>query len=455
MTLRTRRILYIIFTLAFFIITPVMIFYAAGYKFNLTGLKLQKTGNFIFNTEPRGAKIFIDEEPQQTFFKKYFSREKSFIITPAKIKNLLPGEYTVVFELEGYWPWQKKLDILPGTSTYAENVFLFKKSLPTLLLSSEIDSTAVSPDENNLAILANEQIIILDLDNENQITLTNAFNRAPSVYSWAPSSRKILLDKTVINIANVDEKIILTDYIKTSINQLKWDYTSDDKLYYKSENSINSFALSTKASEIILNNQTQALGGDYLVKNKHLYFISQIGKTSSLNFFNANSKELTRKIELPGSDNYYFINHNHPLLNLYDQDHQILYLINPSSIFYSSFEDSISNIKYTYWVNDNKLLYANDFEVWLYNLENHQETLLTRISQEITGVFWHPSNNYIIYTTDTAINTIELDQREKYNIAEIIKLDKIAYPFLNKAGDALYFYARIGNQKGLYKLVIQ
>ncbi len=157
---------------------------------------------------------------------------------------------------------------------------------------------------------------------------------------------------------------------------------------------------------------------------------------------------------MPGSDNYYFINSTHSLLNLYDQDHQILYLIDPFSLFYSPLQETINNIKYTYWVNDNKLLYANDFEVWLFDLELNQKILLTRISQTIASIIWHPSNNYIIYSTDTTISTIELDEREKYNITEIIKLDKIAFPVLNQKGDTLYFYAKIGNQEGLYKLAI-
>ena len=44
---------------------------------------------------------------------------------------------------------------------------------------------------------------------------------------------------------------------------------------------------------------------------------------------------------------------------------------------------------------------------------------------------------------------------EKRNITELVELDIIKWPFLNEKGDMLYFYAKIGNQEGLYKLAIQ
>ncbi len=461
MSLATRRILYIFFIILFLIITPMVIFYAAGYKFNLSGVKFQRTGTFIFDTKPKGAKIFINGQPQQTFFKKYYSQEKSFIKTPAKIKNFLPGEYNIKFELDNYWSWQKKLFIYPGASTYAEDVYLFKKNLPMLLLPDKINNSQLSPDKNKLAILTDKQITILNLTNEEQIKLPFINRLSTTTYAWAPSSKKLLLNKTVLSIDNAEEKTDLGGHIKTEINKPKWDYTSDDKLYYQNQNNIYSFALATKANVKLgftcpaFYGKTQfSIGSDYLVKNDYLYLISQTGNTTNLNIFKIDSKKLIRKINLPGSDNYYFINSTHSLLNLYDQDHQILYLIDPFSLFYAPLQETINNIKYTYWANDNKLLYANDFEVWLFDLELNQKILLTRISQTIASIIWHPSDNYIIYSTDTTISTIELDEREKYNITEIIKLDKIAFPVLNQKGDTLYFYAKIGNQEGLYKLAI-
>ena len=132
----------------------------------------------------------------------------------------------------------------------------------------------------------------------------------------------------------------------------------------------------------------------------------------------------------------------------------MLYLIDPLLEF-NPLRETINNIKYTMWINDKKLLYANDFEVWLFDVNESKKTLLTRISRGINNILWHPSNNYVIFSTDKTINIIELDDREKRNIIELIKLENIKWLTLGEDGNILYFYAKIGNQEGLYKLAIQ
>src|SRR3989339_825930 len=317
MTLKTRKFLYLFFVFLFIVITPIISMYAAGYKFS-GGFKVQKTGSLIINSNPRGARILINNKVQQNIFKKIFSSGGGYITTPAKIKNLSPEEYTVEINLKDYLPWKKKLTINPGQSTFAEDINLLK---------------------------------------------------------------------------------------------------------------------------------------DYIAKNETIFFIENQKDNSLLKIYNIDEAREVNQISLPLSD-YSFINYGHKLINLYDPKHKILYLIDPYDNF-KPLRETINNITKTYWADDTRLLYTNDFEVWIFNLKNLQKKLLTRISQKIDNIIWHPSNNNIIYSTNKNINVIELDDREKYNITKIIELDGITNTVLNKKGDTLYFYAQIGNQKGLYKLLIQ
>ena len=48
-------------------------------------------------------------------------------MTDAIITNLFPEEYDIKIEKENYHPWQKKLNVSPGKSTFAQNIILFKK----------------------------------------------------------------------------------------------------------------------------------------------------------------------------------------------------------------------------------------------------------------------------------------------------------------------------------------
>src|SRR3989339_1238981 len=132
MSLKQRQALFIFFILVFLTATPLISLYAIGYKIG-SGFSFQKTGMLILDTDPKGAKIHLDGKIQQNFFKRIYAEEQSYIRTPAKIKNLLPGTYDVRVELPGFWPWQKKLTVNPGQSTFAADIRPFKKALPQLL----------------------------------------------------------------------------------------------------------------------------------------------------------------------------------------------------------------------------------------------------------------------------------------------------------------------------------
>jgi len=158
---------------------------------------------------------------------------------------------------------------------------------------------------------------------------------------------------------------------------------------------------------------------------------------------------------LPSAGNNSFINPEHSLLNIYDQGRKIIYLIDPTAQYYSPLIETINNVNNSSWLNQNNLLYTNDFEIWLYNLAGRQKTLITRISAVINNAVMHPNNNYLIYSTAKTINAIELDEREKRNIAELARLDLIGPLTINSEGNLLYFPGKTGSQSGLYKLLIQ
>ena len=476
MTFRARRTLFIIFIIAFLVITPLVSLYAAGYKIKLSwpfrfSELLQKTGMLVLDTEPNNAKIYINDKPRRLFFKRYYNKEEAFIKTPAKIKNLLPGEYTVKLELDGYWSWEKKLVIKPGQSTYAEDIYLFKKNLPAQIISlvaeeefSQIPIKIInqSPNKNSFFVANEEKMMILDPNGDigNEIPSVSKGIRLTSNSSaiWSPNNQKVLVDKNIIN-SNNNEIINLDKLIGANTNNIKWHKDDDNKLYYQLPYSINEFSLNTKTDNIILNGEKYL---DYLINNNYIFFIAETDKTVKLRTATLKNKEIIQEIELPLSPDYKILNQNseevkradQDLLNLYDAKHKILYLINPLSVI-NPVKEIINNVKYISWVDNKTLLYANDSEIWLYDLETSAKTILTRISQPISNILWHPSDNYIIYSTDKAINIIELDEREKRNMTELIKLDGVYSLHLNNKGDVLYFGAKIGNQEGIYKLEIQ
>ncbi|MEI6597230.1 MAG: hypothetical protein WCL13_03450 [bacterium] len=190
-----------------------------------------------------------------------------------------------------------------------------------------------------------------------------------------------------------------------------------------------------------------------MIKNNYLYLIIKSGSVISLEIIDAATGQNIKNINLRETGNYSFINAEQNLLNLYDNNHKILYLIDPLSS-YRPLTEIINNVKTAFWANSNDLIYANDFEIWLYNLETKNKTLITRISDTIKNAVLHPSKNYIVYSTEQTINAIELDEREKRNITELIKFESIN-SFVLAADDIIYFLGKTDNSEGLYKFFIQ
>lgn len=454
MHLKIRRILYIFFIIIFLVISPLVCLYAAGYKIK-SGFTIQKTGMLILNTEPKNAKIYLDGKIQKLFLKKFYSEEKSFLTTPTKIKNLLPGEYNVKLKLKNYWPWQKKLKIYPGQTTFAEDIILFKNDLPLILNNVNLDNILLSSNKKYWLWLNKNYLIVKKLENEEEKKLLIATSTATALLSaattglWSPDNQKVIINGWLFNMDNPNSPISLNRILGEQAKNFRWNINDNNKIYYSAKNTVNYYDLSTASQKIIFKDQPFI---DFLPKNDYLYLVKQSDLSTELDVWNYYNNNLLARINLPNSP-YTFLHPKHKLINLYDQKHQLLYLIDPLASF-KPLRETISNINKTYWINDYQLLYANDFEIWILNLKNLNKTLLTRISNKINEIIWHPSNHYVIYSTDNSINIIELDQREKYNITKLIKLEAIKNLYLNKDGDVLYFYAKIGNQKGLYKLAI-
>jgi hypothetical protein len=475
MTHKIRQSLFSLFVIAFFLITPLISLYAAGYKIKLSWplnfkQTLSKTGMLVIDTSPRGAKIFIDDKPSQLFFKKYFNKSESYIKTPAKIKNIMPGEYTIRVESPGYWSWEKKLTINPGQATYAEDIYLFKNDMPMQMADLSVKEenfsrmpireASQSPNKKYFFSLNEEKAIITPENEEQTIIPFSSLKKPiknPFSILWSNDSEKIIVGKILFNIHNPEKIIYLEDILGTNADNFFWDKTDANKIYYQADKSIGYLDLATNIKKTLLSGEEYL---DYLPGGDNLYFISQANAGTRLKEFSLKSQTVIKNIELPSSLGYEFMNPQNGFLNIYDSKHNILYLADPS-LPANPLKEIINNTEYAYWVNNNKLLYGNDFEIWLLDLDNANsltktnKKILTRISQPIGAVLWHPSDNYVFFHTDKTINIIELDERERRNVTELLKTENIYSLFLDEKGETLYFGAKIGNQEGLYKLEIQ
>lgn len=99
-----RKTAFWLFTLLFFVLTPVILFYSLGYKFNIKSKKFIKTGTISIRTHPDNAQVFLNNK----------KLEKS---TPCILAELFPGTYTIALEKDNFYLYKTFVEVKPSFAT--------------------------------------------------------------------------------------------------------------------------------------------------------------------------------------------------------------------------------------------------------------------------------------------------------------------------------------------------
>ena len=99
-------------TVLFLLLSASLGLVAAGYQFDWSSRRLQKTGLLYLAGEPRTATVTINGE-------RVADR------LPLRLPTVFPGEYDVVIEKDGYIPWRKTFSIAPGQARAQFSIKLF------------------------------------------------------------------------------------------------------------------------------------------------------------------------------------------------------------------------------------------------------------------------------------------------------------------------------------------
>lgn len=422
-----RRLILIIFVIVFFISTPIIIMYTSGYRYNFEKGRVQKTGILILSTIPRKAQIYLNGKLEDK-------------TTPAELKHVLPGDYIITLQKEGYHPWVKKLPIYENATTFGEKIMLWKKSTPKILSESFAKVWSQSTDKK--LAYQNERLYIFSLNDE---SFENFSSSNTEQISWSDSNKKFILTKInngkkyfEINNLKPQAPLIIKDFIKVS-----WAKNNDESVYGLNETGI---------WKINLNNESKELAykitniNDFFIEGSKLYLI--IGK----NIFTHDLKSSSTKqllCEVKKSD-YKFESDNYNKLVLLNNSGSIA-VIDKSNLN-KPLEIRAKKLE---WLNKDVFLYYNDFEIIIFDLNKNENKIITRVSQPITQGVWHPQGKHIIYASGSNINIIEVDDRELRNVIQLADEVSVNFMSLSSNGKNLYFSGKFKGKEGFYKLELQ
>ncbi len=443
MSKKVRDYLLIVFVILFVFITVVTSLYASGYKFNLSwppkfNRLLQKTGMLAVATNPERAVIYLNDKPQKDLSIKPWRND--YLLTPTKIKNILPGEYELRLEQNGYWPYKQKIWINSGETTFVEDVNLFRENLPLLVLSTPLSDLNLSLDKKYLYASAAKKIITLKTE------LTRDLNLSGNTSGTWLKNNRLLVGGLIFDPQKTQNDTNYTNLIGTGVTNWYFEEATS-RLYYQNNNSINRLDTNSLTNTLIIS------GDNYLAyepRQEKIFVIVSSNNQTQLRAYSIKNNQLLETSTLPTSGHYLFV---HDILNylaIYDDQNKTLYLYSETNL--NNGPTIIRNIKNWAVYSNESLIYTNDFEIYVFNYANNRVDLITRRSEVINKIIWSASGNYLLFSSPTTLNVLDFKNR---NATLLFRAEKIASPVLDEKNNNLYFWAQVGQQEGVYKMLMQ
>lgn len=131
MTKKIRLAILLSCIIAFLIISPVLVLYSMGYRFDFEKMKITLTGGIYVRTFPAADKITIDSK---------ISGKPGVFSNAVFVQSLLPNTHSVLVKKAGYFDYSKTLPVLEKEVTKLENVLLIKQSISASIMPASASS---------------------------------------------------------------------------------------------------------------------------------------------------------------------------------------------------------------------------------------------------------------------------------------------------------------------------
>jgi hypothetical protein len=440
----TRRIIFWSFVVIFFLLTSYFFLLVNSYVVSFSSLKdpksfisLQKTGILAVDSNPRGANISLERK-----FKSFLNKDievRQEIVTPYKVKNLIPGEYTLRVKLDGYWDFEKNIEIISGQTVYMEDISLFKKTLPLLISSREAQEIEINKDFSTIMFLDDKELF--DVQKEESISISENVNKLNFL-----GSNKVLINNSIIFDYKKNDYLFLENSFYSGIENIK--YSGNNFYFLKDNKSLFSYNLDNNTHKLLLEDSKI---DDYYIYNDFVYLISTIDSQKFFKVYSIEDGVLEREVEMSSNSNFKIQSVIGPYALLYDEKFSSLSIVEPFSKI-NFFRKQIKDVKNINIVDGNSFIYSNDFEIYMFDLNLSQSFLVSRLENQIGSILWHP-RSYLIFSSGRDIKAIDFKYDKQ--VLNLFSSDSFSNIILDREGGALYFTSKIGRQEGLFKLYIQ
>lgn len=436
----TRCFLIIVAVLAISIACISVIFYASGYQVNWKAKKIEKTGLLVIENKGKDIEIIINGELREI---KKSRTPTGFLMSNISI-SLLPGKYDIEIREQNALPYKKSITISPELITKIENIVFIPKDLITKeVLDIGNNIFSLSPHKDKVIYQRDDgKVVVFDIKSSEEFIFEN------EISSGNISSIKWKEDGSLA-IATIEK------------DSAKWFYFLELGSDKKTFTINNRFSFLPKIDSIYFsqNNQNELLGfgEDKIYKlNTSLGQVEEIEKNVNVLsskdgflFYYKKDENNIFKLETNVYNKTVLIESLAPekdfsIITINNQD---IYLLNDKSIFLVKDKNNLElldkDVTETF-ASTTKMnfFYTKGGEIWLYNHDKKDKNMLTRFSNEITGVAEMEETGYILYKDREHVGILnkegDVDQEiNKNQYTEIGFYDKNKIVLISKENKVL------------------
>lgn len=451
-----RRILFYFFVLIFFIVAPIIIAYSYGYKYDFERKKFVQTGAFSIKTQPKKAKILINGKSVSKF-------------SPALIKRLLPHQYKISAKLDGFYSWDKNLEVYPGIVTKAEDIILFPSKPQSFLLNEDkMNNFFISPDKERILYIKKDGIWLQELEKNSaaiQVVKNESLGDSSSVgynfqnIQWSQNSKYFVFHANknwfFVDIQKPSAIMNLNNILGNEISDLKWSSKDSDTLFFLRNKELQKFEWRSRTSAQVIENVAS-----YAIYNNAIYYIFDSNQFVYQTDLNGQNRQ---QISFHNEENIILNDirvSNNNVIIVYDKNSNV-YLVKNGLLKLLS-----SQIKKTEFSPDGKkLLIQTDHEIFVYflddiegapNRKKDEKILITRYNASIEKSSWIPLNyEYVIFEVDNTIKVAEIDDRDHLNTIDIARGRSFEVSFNNETFGPATLNIYYTDDKGLEVIKIE
>lgn len=135
-----RRSIMVSLIILFFILSPGIILFTAGYRFNFTTRTVESTGVLSIDIQPDTANVFVND----------------ILITdsmPIRLTNLAPNTYRIRIEKPGFHTLIKDFSVHSGETTYLKDITLFKNNNQQKIAALDSITSKIWVSDPNIPIV--------------------------------------------------------------------------------------------------------------------------------------------------------------------------------------------------------------------------------------------------------------------------------------------------------------